>query len=121
MAEEEETRPGFLHYLIWFLGGVVVGALWRAKLLFGVIWLLALFIMLQVSTASPSGRTAQGTNSVETCRWLFGAAFLVWLVLRLRRLVINSRAVDGNAALAWESIGRAATSGVSRIRRGDGV
>ncbi len=121
MAEEQETRPGILHYLIWFLGGVIVGALWRAKLLFGVIWLLALFIMLQVSTASPSGRTAQGMNSVEACRWLFGAAFLVWLVLRLHRLVANSRAVDGYAASAWDGLGRAATSGVSRIRRRGGV
>ncbi len=106
-AESQETNTGCLHYVFWFLGGVIVGALWRAKLLFGLVWLAIWLVALQLPASAGN----------QTVRWLSGTALLVWLMLRLRRLVLNSRENDGYAAMAWESLGLAAASVVSRIRR----
>lgn len=96
MANRQER--GFLHFVFWFIGGVIIGGLWQLKLLFGVIWLILLLALSRVSTTPPTGTHPKGPNSIETCRGLAGAALLIWLVLRLRRLVINSREVDGYAA-----------------------
>lgn len=109
--------PSLGRLTFFALLGFVVGFLFRARLFFGLFWLVAWLVVMNLSTASPSGRGAQGMNSVVTTRWLFGVALLVWLILRVRRLVRKSREIDGSAALAWDGLARGAASGVSRLRR----
>ncbi len=106
--------PSLGRLTFFALLGFVVGFLFRARLFFGLFWLVAWLVVMNLSTASSP---AQGTNSVVTTRWLFGVALLVWLILRVRRLIRMSREIDGSAAVVWDGLARGAASGVSRLRR----
>lgn len=73
---DQQSNPGCLHHLVWFLGGFVIVGLFRARLIVGLI-LLGIWVAL-LSTKGPhaSANAALG-----------GVAFFVWLVLRVRRFI----------------------------------
>ncbi len=106
--------PSLGRLTFFALMGFIIAFLFRARLFFGLFWLVAWLVVMSLSTGSPH---AQGTNPVVTTRWLFGLGLLVWLILRVRRLIRKSREIDGSAAVAWDGLARAPASGVSRVRR----
>ncbi len=73
---DQQNSPGFLHYLVWFVGGFVIVGLFRARLIVGLV-LLGISVAL-LSTKGPDA----GANAA-----LGGVAFFVWLVLRVRRFI----------------------------------
>ncbi len=76
MTDHQQERPG----CFWFLGGALIGAViylvFRARLALGILLLLIWLALL--STKGPH----HGANAA-----LAGAAFIVWLVLRIRRFI----------------------------------
>ena len=73
---DQQNDHGFLHYLVWFLGGFIIVGLFRARLIVGMV-LLGVWVAL-LSAKGPH----HGANAV-----LGGVAFFAWLVLRVRRFI----------------------------------
>ncbi len=76
MTDQQQDRPG----CFWFLGGALIGALVylvvRARLALGLL-LLLIWLALMGAKGPHHGANAA----------LAGAAFFVWLVLRVRRFI----------------------------------
>ncbi len=73
---DQQSNPGCLHYLVWFLGGFIIVGLFRARLALGLLLLLIW----------PALMGARGPHhGVNTA--LAGAAFLIWAGLRVRRFI----------------------------------
>jgi len=73
---DQQSNHGFLYYLFWFLGGFIIVGLFRARLIVGLV-LLGVWVAL-LSTKGPHHGAIVA---------LGGAAFFVWVGLRVRRFV----------------------------------
>jgi len=73
---DQQSNPGCLHYLVWFLGGFIVVGLFRARLVLGLALLDIWVALLHANGPHASANAALG-----------GVAFFAWLVLRVRRCI----------------------------------
>lgn len=64
----DQQNPGFLYYLVWFLGGFVIVGLFRARLALGLILLGIWIALLHASGPHGGGNAALG-----------GVVFLAWV------------------------------------------